>query len=75
MSYSPSRKKSGRVSELFDDVHYNPPKTNKFGYYSYLLFAVCNYFLAVGTKSKGAPAGISGSVLILFEYSESIFPA
>ena len=46
-----------------------------FGDYFYILFAICNYYLAVGTKSKGAPAGISGSVLILFEYSESIFPA
>jgi hypothetical protein len=39
------------------------------------MLAVCNYYLAVGTKSKGAPAGINGSVLILFEYSESILPA
>ena len=41
----------------------------------YIVLAVCNYYLAVGTKSKGAPAGINGSVLILFEYSESILPA
>ena len=54
---------------------FNVQSVHLFGDYFYILFAIRNYYLVVGTKSKGAPAGISGSVLTLFEYSESIFAA